>query len=172
MAARERRPPGQQQAEQQPSPVEIDKKKLKKAFDISHFDINAILRGVQLTLVGGTTTRPPSGQYLSLALTQTNSPPGTSESCPVQLRALSPGRDRRRSRYSHPSGHLYPGMYSEHPHVSSGTCSHALLRSSASASSCGSCLSYSALILSPGTIRFSKGSTSSRTMSCRCHSFS
>lgn len=54
MAARERRPPGQQQAQQQSSPVEIDKEKLKKAFDISHFDINAILRGVQLTLVGGT----------------------------------------------------------------------------------------------------------------------
>lgn len=52
MAARERRPPGQQQAQQQSSPVEIDKEKLKKAFDISHFDINAILRGVQLTLVG------------------------------------------------------------------------------------------------------------------------
>jgi hypothetical protein len=32
----------------------IDKEKLKKQFDISHFDINAVLRGVQLTLVGGT----------------------------------------------------------------------------------------------------------------------
>lgn len=52
MAARERRPPGQQQAQQQSTPVELDKEKLKKAFDISHFDINAILRGVQLTLVG------------------------------------------------------------------------------------------------------------------------
>jgi hypothetical protein len=30
-----------------------DKEKLKKAFDFSHFDINAILRGIQLTLVGG-----------------------------------------------------------------------------------------------------------------------
>lgn len=61
MAARERRPAAQQQAQQQSTPVEIDKEKLKKAFDISHFDINAILRGVQLTLVGGTITRPPSG---------------------------------------------------------------------------------------------------------------
>ena len=34
-------------------PVEIDKEKLKKAFDVSHFDINAVLRGIQLTLVGG-----------------------------------------------------------------------------------------------------------------------
>lgn len=33
-------------------PVEIDKEKLKKAFDVSHFDINAVLRGIQLTLVG------------------------------------------------------------------------------------------------------------------------
>jgi hypothetical protein len=63
MAARERRPPGHQQAHQQSSPVELDKEKLKKAFDISHFDINAILRGVQLTLVGGTLLHPPSGQY-------------------------------------------------------------------------------------------------------------
>lgn len=29
------------------------KEQLKSAFDISHFDLNAILRGVQLTLVGG-----------------------------------------------------------------------------------------------------------------------
>lgn len=34
-------------------PVDIDKEKLKEAFDVSHFDLNAILRGVQLTLVGG-----------------------------------------------------------------------------------------------------------------------
>jgi hypothetical protein len=26
---------------------------VKKAFDTSHFDLNAILRGIQLTLVGG-----------------------------------------------------------------------------------------------------------------------
>ncbi len=31
----------------------IDKEELKKALDISHFDLNAILRGIQLTLVGG-----------------------------------------------------------------------------------------------------------------------
>jgi hypothetical protein len=31
----------------------LDKDELKKAFDISHFDLNAILRGIQLTLVGG-----------------------------------------------------------------------------------------------------------------------
>lgn len=32
----------------------LDKAKLKKQFDISHFDLNAIIRGIQLTLVGGT----------------------------------------------------------------------------------------------------------------------
>lgn len=32
-----------------------DKERLKKAFDLSNFDLNAILRGIQLTLVGGTT---------------------------------------------------------------------------------------------------------------------
>ena len=31
----------------------LDKEELKKALDISHFEINAILRGAQLTLVGG-----------------------------------------------------------------------------------------------------------------------
>ncbi|KAK3384808.1 hypothetical protein B0H63DRAFT_171512 [Podospora didyma] len=30
----------------------VDKEKLKKKFDVSHFDFNAILRGIQLTLVG------------------------------------------------------------------------------------------------------------------------
>ncbi|KAL7619980.1 hypothetical protein AAE478_010528 [Parahypoxylon ruwenzoriense] len=30
----------------------LDKEELKKAFDISHFDLNAVLRGIQLTLVG------------------------------------------------------------------------------------------------------------------------
>lgn len=31
----------------------VDTDKLKAAFDISHFDHNAVLRGMQLTLVGG-----------------------------------------------------------------------------------------------------------------------
>lgn len=31
---------------------EVDKEKLKKALDMSHFDLNAVLRGIQLTLVG------------------------------------------------------------------------------------------------------------------------
>lgn len=49
---RERRP---QAKSERPLPVDIefDKQKLKKAFDLSHFDINAVLRGVELTLVGG-----------------------------------------------------------------------------------------------------------------------
>lgn len=47
MEARERKP------HRDHLPVDIDKEKLKKAFDISHFDINAVLRGIQLTLVAG-----------------------------------------------------------------------------------------------------------------------
>jgi hypothetical protein len=31
----------------------LDRDKLKKKFDVSHFDLNAIIRGIQLTLVGG-----------------------------------------------------------------------------------------------------------------------
>lgn len=58
MAARERRP--QSKAERVELPVDIDKEKLKKAFDVSHFDINAVLRGAELTLVGGKRHhRPP-----------------------------------------------------------------------------------------------------------------
>jgi hypothetical protein len=40
----------------------LDKEKLKKKFDVSHFDFNAVIRGVQLTLVGGTqpSSPPPS----------------------------------------------------------------------------------------------------------------
>jgi hypothetical protein len=34
-------------------PIQIDKEKLKRAFDVSHFDLNAVIRGIQLTLVGG-----------------------------------------------------------------------------------------------------------------------
>lgn len=31
----------------------FDTDKLLKSFDVSHFDFNAIIRGIQLTLVGG-----------------------------------------------------------------------------------------------------------------------
>jgi hypothetical protein len=34
-------------------PIHVDKEKLKKTFDISHFDLNAVIRGIQLTLVAG-----------------------------------------------------------------------------------------------------------------------
>jgi hypothetical protein len=37
----------------------LDKAKLKKKFDVSHFDFNAVIRGVQLTLVGGTQLSSP-----------------------------------------------------------------------------------------------------------------
>jgi hypothetical protein len=33
--------------------IQIDKEELKRQFDVSHFDLNAVLRGIQLTLVGG-----------------------------------------------------------------------------------------------------------------------
>lgn len=31
----------------------LDKEKLKQKFELSNFDINPVIRGVQLTLVGG-----------------------------------------------------------------------------------------------------------------------
>lgn len=33
--------------------LKLDKDKLKEAFDLSSFDVNAVIRGAQLTLVGG-----------------------------------------------------------------------------------------------------------------------
>ena len=32
---------------------ELDVDRLKAKFDMSHFDLNAVLRGIQLTFVGG-----------------------------------------------------------------------------------------------------------------------
>lgn len=67
MAARERRAQpssAQEQPDRPDLPLDIDKAQLKKAFDISHFDLNAILRGIELTLVGGRLSNHPS-LYLS-----------------------------------------------------------------------------------------------------------
>lgn len=67
MAARERRP--QQKPERElPVDINIDKEKLKNAFDLSHFDINAILRGVELTMVGGRCGRLSPESSLSLTV--------------------------------------------------------------------------------------------------------
>lgn len=38
---------------QKPLIDQLDKDKLKHKLDVSHFDFNAILRGAQLTMVGG-----------------------------------------------------------------------------------------------------------------------
>jgi hypothetical protein len=59
-----------------------DKERLKKAFDLSSFDLNAVLRGIQLTLVGGTSShlRPISSgidsdiQHTAPSKTPTSSP--------------------------------------------------------------------------------------------------
>lgn len=37
----------------------LDKAKLKQKFDVSNFDLNAVIRGIQLTLVGGASPNPP-----------------------------------------------------------------------------------------------------------------
>jgi hypothetical protein len=39
--------------------LHIDKQQLKQKFNVSHFDLNAIIRGMQLTLVGGQSSFPP-----------------------------------------------------------------------------------------------------------------
>lgn len=42
-------------------PVQVNNEKLKKELDVSNFDLNAVIRGMQLTLVGGmfTSKLPP-----------------------------------------------------------------------------------------------------------------
>lgn len=39
--------------------LHIDKEKLKKQLDVSHIGPNAVLRGIQLTFVGGQFPFPP-----------------------------------------------------------------------------------------------------------------
>lgn len=50
-----RKPPGKldKQLDEQLDKLPFDKERLKQEFDLSHFDLNQILRGIQLTLVGG-----------------------------------------------------------------------------------------------------------------------
>ncbi|OHE98526.1 transmembrane protein UsgS [Colletotrichum orchidophilum] len=48
----ERRDKLESQIDKQLDKLPIDKERLKREFDLSHFDLNQILRGIQLTLVG------------------------------------------------------------------------------------------------------------------------
>ena len=45
-------------ASSQGAPLDLDK--LKQRFDLSHFGLNAVIRGIQLTLVGGESLFAPS----------------------------------------------------------------------------------------------------------------
>lgn len=40
-------------ASHEPKSLDLDVDRLKSTFDVSHFDLNAVLRGIQLTFVGG-----------------------------------------------------------------------------------------------------------------------
>lgn len=73
MAARERRPQPKPEREL-PVDIDIDKEKLKKVFDVSHFDINAVLRGVELTLVGGRRADHPRDEFGTDTISQPSSP--------------------------------------------------------------------------------------------------
>ena len=57
---------------------ELDVDRLKAKFDMSHFDLNAVLRGIQLTFVGG--AQPPPREHfpappVNLNLTEPASQP-------------------------------------------------------------------------------------------------
>lgn len=96
----------------------LDKAKLKKQFDISHFDLNAIIRGIQLTLVGGTQPNEcPNCCSRNQALTRSNSPASTAEPRDLYLAALQAGRHCRCCRHCHPHADSLPGSYPRQPRV-------------------------------------------------------
>lgn len=57
--------------------LHIDKEKLKKQFDVSHFGLNAVLRGIQLTFVGGEIQLPTrdSGTLLTARSSESSAEP-------------------------------------------------------------------------------------------------
>lgn len=80
-------------ASHEPKPIDIDTERLKAKFDLSHFDLNALLRGVQLTFVGGTPSLsgPPSAlQPVNLTRRQQTAPSKT----PTSLRTATTSRPR------------------------------------------------------------------------------
>lgn len=42
-----------------PEKLNLDTDKLLKQFDVSHFGLNSVLRGIQLTFVGGSSSHAP-----------------------------------------------------------------------------------------------------------------
>lgn len=91
-------------------PVEIDKEKLKKAFDVSHFDLNAVLRGIQLTLVGGERLSLPSLAW-QLMIDDICSSQGSPEPRRLHLRTLQASSHSCGLWYRHSRRHSRSGMY-------------------------------------------------------------
>ncbi len=85
---------------------EMDKEKLRKAFDFSHFDVNAVLRGVQLTLVGGKQSYTPGHMPLdTILLADTDiedSSKGPPESRPFHIPTLPSSSHRCGLGHSYP----------------------------------------------------------------------
>ena len=108
-------------ADEGPRP-HLDKAKLKKQFDVSNFDLNAIIRGFQLTLVGGrhqslssrTVLKPEYPNHpksLFRPRTDRYSPPRTPEPRYIHLAALQAGRHCRRCRHRHPPADRPAGVF-------------------------------------------------------------
>ena len=93
---------------------------VKRKFDTSHFDLNAIIRGAQLTLVGGMLQSyllrgapvPPLCCLRSLGtdILFLHSPTGTDESRHIHLSTLQTSRHCRSSWHSHPLGYIHTCM--------------------------------------------------------------
>lgn len=95
----------------------VDTEMLKKQFDVSNFDPNAVLRGMQLTLVGGESVSVPiflSATMICLTLCRSASrlaKPGS-----LHERSLSASCHRRgyRYRYQAPRSHSCRVLHREH----------------------------------------------------------
>lgn len=89
----------------------IDKEKIKEKLDVSHFDFNAVIRGMQLTLVGGTyLLLSKSTLYgLILMIAYANSTQSLAESGSLHIKTLSTSSYRRGWRDSDPPRDILSG---------------------------------------------------------------
>lgn len=93
--------------------LHVDKEKLKKSFDLSHFDPNAVIRGAQLTLVGGkmlSIDKYYCGYRRPLVLTSSAPPSATclAESWHLHYRSLPTSCDSSSCRNCHQAHYIDP----------------------------------------------------------------
>lgn len=102
-------------ASHEPKALGLDVNRLKSKFDLSHFDLNAVLRGIQLTFVGGPYTRPAIPQTpmrRSILTFRATSQPRPPEPRPLHQPPLQAGCVRRGCGDRHPARDIHSGACS------------------------------------------------------------